>query len=34
MGLRAIKKLADEFRVTTGPGQGTTVEIVKYVKRH
>jgi serine/threonine-protein kinase RsbT len=33
MGLVAIKKLSDEFKVESHPGAGTTIEIVKYLNK-
>jgi len=33
MGLCAIRRLADEFNVETAPDRGTSVEVVKYLRR-
>jgi len=33
MGLKAVRRLADEFNVVSYPGEGTTVEVCKYLKR-
>jgi anti-sigma regulatory factor (Ser/Thr protein kinase) len=34
MGLSNMKKNSDSMKITSVPGEGTTVELVTYIKSH
>jgi len=33
LGLSGTRRLVDEFRIESSPGQGTRVEVVQWLKR-